>query len=92
MWNRSCSKSLDDETTKNDARRGVQGVLDRIGAAVEHRRLGLTGVSVSKFCLGAMMFGAWGNPDHDESIGIIHTALDAGINFVKAIPASVVLA
>jgi aryl-alcohol dehydrogenase-like predicted oxidoreductase len=33
-------------------------------------------------CLGAMMFGAWGNPDHDESIRIIHTALDAGINFV----------
>ena len=29
-----------------------------------------------------MMFGAWGNPDHDESIGIIHAALDAGINFV----------
>src|SRR5215203_1209205 len=33
-------------------------------------------------CLGAMMFGAWGNPDHDESIRIIHTALDAGINFI----------
>jgi aryl-alcohol dehydrogenase-like predicted oxidoreductase len=29
-----------------------------------------------------MMFGAWGNPDHDESIRIIHAALDAGINFV----------
>ena len=35
---------------------------------MEHRQLGRTGVSVSKFCLGAMMFGAWGNPDHDESI------------------------
>jgi aryl-alcohol dehydrogenase-like predicted oxidoreductase len=33
-------------------------------------------------CLGAMMFGAWGNPDHDESIRIIHTALDAGVNFI----------
>ena len=33
-------------------------------------------------CLGAMMFGAWGNPDHDESIRIIHRALDAGINFI----------
>jgi aryl-alcohol dehydrogenase-like predicted oxidoreductase len=33
-------------------------------------------------CLGAMMFGAWGNPDHQESIRIIHAALDAGINFV----------
>jgi aryl-alcohol dehydrogenase-like predicted oxidoreductase len=50
--------------------------------AVEHRQLGRTGVSVSKLCLGAMMFGAWGNPDHDDSIRIIHRALDAGINFV----------
>jgi aryl-alcohol dehydrogenase-like predicted oxidoreductase len=49
---------------------------------MEQRELGRTGVSVSKFCLGAMMFGAWGNPDHDESIRIIHAALDAGINFV----------
>jgi len=49
---------------------------------MEHRQLGRTGVSVSKFCLGAMMFGAWGNADHDESIRIIHAALDAGINFV----------
>jgi aryl-alcohol dehydrogenase-like predicted oxidoreductase len=49
---------------------------------MEHRQLGRSGVSVSKFCLGAMMFGAWGNPDHDESIRIIHTALDAGINFI----------
>jgi aryl-alcohol dehydrogenase-like predicted oxidoreductase len=29
-----------------------------------------------------MMFGAWGNPDHDESVAIIHRALDAGINFI----------
>ena len=49
---------------------------------MEHRELGRTGVSVSQFCLGAMMFGAWGNPDHDESIRIIHAALDAGINFI----------
>ena len=49
---------------------------------MEHRPLGRTGVSVSKFCLGAMMFGDWGNPDHDESIRIIHAALDAGINFI----------
>src|SRR4051812_3446730 len=52
------------------------------GQQMEHRQLGRTGVSVSKFCLGAMMFGAWGNPDHDESIRIIHTALDAGTNFI----------
>src|SRR5512132_4379614 len=49
---------------------------------MEHRPLGRTGVSVSKFCLGAMMFGEWGNKDHDESIRIIHRALDAGINFI----------
>jgi aryl-alcohol dehydrogenase-like predicted oxidoreductase len=49
---------------------------------MEHRRLGRTGVSVSKLCLGAMMFGDWGTKDHDESIRIIHRALDAGINFV----------
>src|ERR1700730_11811988 len=45
-------------------------------------RLGRTGVSVSPLCLGTMMFGAWGNPDHDDSVRIIHAALDAGINFV----------
>ena len=49
---------------------------------MEHRTLGRTGVKVSPLCLGAMMFGAWGNPDHDESIAIIHAALDAGINFI----------
>ena len=46
------------------------------------RTLGRTGVKVSPLCLGAMMFGEWGNADHDESIRIIHRALDAGINFV----------
>src|ERR1700689_2740929 len=50
--------------------------------AVERRKLGATGVSFSPLCLGAMMFGAWGNTDHDDSIGIIHRALDAGINFI----------
>jgi aryl-alcohol dehydrogenase-like predicted oxidoreductase len=49
---------------------------------METRTLGRTGVSVSTYCLGAMMFGAWGNPDHDDSIRIIHAALDGGINFV----------
>ena len=49
---------------------------------MDHRTLGRTGVQVSKLCLGTMMFGAWGNTDHDDSIRIIHRALDAGINFV----------
>ncbi|HET9061565.1 MAG TPA: aldo/keto reductase [Acidimicrobiales bacterium] len=49
---------------------------------MELRALGRTGVEVSPLCLGAMMFGEWGTKDHDESIRIIHRALDAGINFV----------
>jgi aryl-alcohol dehydrogenase-like predicted oxidoreductase len=49
---------------------------------MEHRTLGRTGVKVSPLCLGAMMFGAWGNQDHDDSIRIIRRALDAGINFI----------
>ena len=49
---------------------------------MKQRILGRTGVSVSKLCLGAMMFGAWGESDHDKSIRIIHAALDAGINFI----------
>ena len=49
---------------------------------MEQRRLGTTGVWVSELCLGTMMFGEWGTKDHDESIRIIHRALDAGITFV----------
>ncbi|TAK70192.1 MAG: aldo/keto reductase [Actinomycetota bacterium] len=49
---------------------------------MQQRLLGDTGVSVSSLCLGAMMFGDWGTPDHAESIRIIHRALDAGINFI----------
>jgi aryl-alcohol dehydrogenase-like predicted oxidoreductase len=53
-----------------------------VSAAVDYRALGRTGVKVSPLCLGAMMFGAWGERDHGESVRIIHRALDAGINFV----------
>jgi aryl-alcohol dehydrogenase-like predicted oxidoreductase len=49
---------------------------------MEYRGLGRTGMQVSPLCLGAMMFGAWGERDHDVSIKIIHRALDAGINFI----------
>ena len=49
---------------------------------MEYRELGATGVEVSKLTLGAMMFGAWGNPDHEDGIRIILAALDAGINVV----------
>src|ERR1700723_2706189 len=49
---------------------------------MKRRILGGTGMSVSEFALGAMMFGTMGNTDHDESVRMIRTALDAGINFV----------
>jgi|SRR5579884_1421095 len=49
---------------------------------MDYRTLGRTGVKVSPLCLGAMMFGAWGNPDHGDCVRIIHRALDAGINFI----------
>ena len=49
---------------------------------MEYRPLGRSGVSVSQLCLGAMMFGSLGNRDHEDSIKIIHRALDGGINFV----------
>jgi aryl-alcohol dehydrogenase-like predicted oxidoreductase len=44
--------------------------------------LGRTGVEVSRLALGTMMFGEWGNKDHDDSVRIIHRAIDAGINFI----------
>src|SRR6266480_6349022 len=58
------------------------GVRRHKGAHMERTTLGRTGIQVSRYCLGAMMFGAWGNRDHDDSIRIIHHALDEGINFI----------
>ena len=49
---------------------------------MEMRVLGKTGMSVSRYCLGAMMFGGMGNRDHDDCARIIHKALDSGINFI----------
>ena len=49
---------------------------------MEYRPLGRTGMKVSQLCLGAMMFGAVGNPDHDDAVKIIHRALDGGVNFI----------
>jgi aryl-alcohol dehydrogenase-like predicted oxidoreductase len=49
---------------------------------MSYRSLGQTGMQVSNLCLGAMMFGGFGNRDHDECVRIVHRALDAGINFV----------
>jgi aryl-alcohol dehydrogenase-like predicted oxidoreductase len=49
---------------------------------MKRRILGATGMSVSEFALGAMNFGGWANGDHEESVGLIHAALDAGVNLV----------
>jgi aryl-alcohol dehydrogenase-like predicted oxidoreductase len=50
---------------------------------MQYRTLGQTGIRVSPYALGALMFGASvGNPDHDDSVRIIHKALDAGINLI----------
>ncbi len=49
---------------------------------MQRRYLGPTDLEVSRLCLGTMMFGAWGNTDHQDCVRIIHRALDSGINFV----------
>ena len=49
---------------------------------MRRRTLGATGMSVSGLALGTMMFGAMGNTDHDESVRMVHRALDAGVNLV----------
>ncbi|GGP77811.1 aldo/keto reductase [Saccharothrix coeruleofusca] len=46
------------------------------------RDLGRTGIRVSPYCLGTMMFGQAGNPDPQDCARIVHRALDAGINFI----------
>src|SRR4029453_10605691 len=51
-------------------------------SCMEYRMLGGTGVRVSHFCLGAMMFGPTGNVDHTACIKMTHAALDAGVNFI----------
>jgi aryl-alcohol dehydrogenase-like predicted oxidoreductase len=50
---------------------------------MQYRTLGRTGIKVSPYALGTLMFASSiGNPDHEDSIRVIHKALDAGINFV----------
>ena len=51
---------------------------------MQYRMLGITGIKVSPYCLGAMMFGGMGNPDHDDSIRIIHKALDGRVGVEPA--------
>ncbi len=47
---------------------------------MEYRPLGRIGVQVSQLCLGCMNFGD--DADEENSIRIIHQALDAGVNFL----------
>ena len=49
---------------------------------MRYQTLGETGISVSRLCLGAMMFGAMGNRDEAECVAMIHRSLDAGVNFI----------
>jgi aryl-alcohol dehydrogenase-like predicted oxidoreductase len=49
---------------------------------MEYRTFGTTGMKVSTHCLGAMMFGAWGNSDVGECVRITHAAIDRGVNFI----------
>ena len=46
------------------------------------RPLGRTGIHVSRFGLGTMVLGAWGNTDLGACHRVINAALDAGINLV----------
>jgi len=49
---------------------------------MDYKRLGDTGLKVSRICIGTMVFGRWGNTDHDDCVRIMHRAFDEGINFV----------
>ena len=49
---------------------------------MEYRTLGRTGLKVSSYCLGTMMFGSIGNADEAECRSMLDRALEAGINFV----------
>ena len=50
---------------------------------MQYRTLGRTGIKVSSYALGALALGTYiGNADTDDSIRVVHRALDAGINFI----------
>ena len=50
---------------------------------MHYRNLGRTGIKVSPYALGTLMFASSiGNPDHGDSVRVIHKALDAGINLI----------
>jgi aryl-alcohol dehydrogenase-like predicted oxidoreductase len=76
MWRGDRENRADSATDASD---GAKFAPE--GCVMEYRVLGATGLSVSTFALGTMMFGAWGNPDVTECTSMVHHALDAGINF-----------
>ncbi|MET8995550.1 aldo/keto reductase [Amycolatopsis sp. NPDC004169] len=49
---------------------------------MQTRPLGRTGLQVSVFTLGTMMFGPYGNPDADACVRIVHRGLDHGITTI----------
>ena len=56
---------------------------------MRYRTLGRTGIKVSPYALGTLMFAtSIGNPDPDDSVRVIHKALDAGINLVDTADAT----
>src|ERR1700676_2973507 len=67
------SDSEANRLTPGESRQGQNG---------SYRFLGKTGIAVSPLCLGAMMFGPYGNPDVAECMRIVHRAFDSGINFI----------
>ena len=70
-----------DDAVDGDVRRGPRPP-ERRRHAIRYGTLGATGIEVSAYCLGTMMFGASGNTDHADCARIVHAALDAGINLV----------
>lgn len=49
---------------------------------MQYRPLGRTGIRVSSYCLGTMMFGKLANADHEACVSMVHKALDFGINVI----------
>ncbi len=49
---------------------------------MKYTQLGASGLTVSRLCLGTMMFGRWGNPDHADCARIVGRALDEGVTFI----------
>lgn len=49
---------------------------------MHYRPLGRTGIQVSPFALGAMMFSSFGTSDQGEVNAMVGRALDAGINLI----------